>query len=316
MQNILNKNKGGQLEQKDGNEEKVEVDPRYEGLDERLVQIIESEIMDKKQDITWDDIAGLERAKKIIHEVIVMPMLRPDLFKGIRQPPRGVLFFGPPGTGKTLLGKAIAAQSKSTFMSISASSLTSKWVGEGEKLVRTMFAIAAIHSPTVIFIDEIDSLLCKRSDQDQEGSRRLKTEFLVQLDGANTFGGEEARILIIGATNRPDDLDEAARRRLQKRLYIPLPNFSARMSFMKRVMDKEGESEGNRISLSEQDLSELVVLTKGYSGADLKMLCQEAAMIPIRELSLNLMNIKADEVRALELRDFKEAMENVKATVQ
>lgn len=106
-------------------------------------------------------------------------MLRPDIFKGIRAPPRGIMFFGPPGTGKTLLGKAIAAQSKSTFMSISASTLTSKWVGEGEKMVRTMFAIAAIRQPSVVFIDEIDSLLSARTDNDQEGSRRIKTEFLV-----------------------------------------------------------------------------------------------------------------------------------------
>lgn len=113
-------------------------------------------------------------------------------------------------------------------MSISASTLTSKWVGEGEKMVRTMFAVAAIHQPTVIFIDEIDSLLCARSESDMESSRRIKTEFLVQLDGANTFAGENARILIIGATNRPDDLDEAARRRLIKKLYIPLPNFAGR----------------------------------------------------------------------------------------
>lgn len=138
-------------------------------------------------DIGWNDIAGLELAKKNINEIIIWPMLRPDIFRGLRAPPRGVLFFGPPGTGKTLLGKAIAAQSKSTFMSISASTLTSKWVGEGEKMVRTMFAIAAIHQPTVIFIDEIDSLLCARSESDMESSRRLKTEFLVQLDGANTF---------------------------------------------------------------------------------------------------------------------------------
>ena len=113
-------------------------------------------------------------------------------------------------------------------MSISASTLTSKWVGEGEKMVRTMFAIAAIHQPTVIFIDEIDSMLCSRNENDMESSRRIKTEFLVQLDGANTFAGENARILIIGATNRPDDLDEAVRRRMVKRLYIPLPNSAGR----------------------------------------------------------------------------------------
>ena len=193
-----------------------------------MVEMIENEIMEKQMDIKWDDIAGLEYAKKIIHEIIIWPMLRPDIFCGIRAPPRGVMFFGPPGTGKTLLGKAIAAQSKSTFLSISASTLTSKWVGEGEKMVRTMFAIAAIHQPSVVFIDEIDSLLCARSESDQESSRRIKTEFLVQLDGANTFAGEDARILIIGATNRPDDLDEAVRRRLGKRLYIPLPNAAGR----------------------------------------------------------------------------------------
>lgn len=120
--------------------------------------------MERDCKLTWDDIAGLEFAKKTINEIIIWPMLRPDIFKGIRAPPRGIMFFGPPGTGKTLLGKAIACQSKSTFMSISASVLTSKWVGEGEKLVKTMFAIAAIHQPTVVFIDEIDSLLCARSD--------------------------------------------------------------------------------------------------------------------------------------------------------
>jgi len=144
-----------------------------------MVEIIENEIMERQMNITWADIAGLEFAKKTIHEIIIWPMLRPDIFTGMRAPPRGVMFFGPPGTGKTLLGKAIAAQSKSTFLSISASTLTSKWVGEGEKMVRTMFAIAAIHQPSVVFIDEIDSLLCARGNDDQEGSRRIKTEFLV-----------------------------------------------------------------------------------------------------------------------------------------
>ena len=193
-----------------------------------MVEVIEGEIIEKQLNIKWDDIAGLEFAKKTINEIIIWPMLRPDIFTGMRAPPRGILLFGPPGTGKTLLGKAIAAQSKATFLSISASTLTSKWVGEGEKMVKTMFAIAAIHQPSVVFIDEIDSLLCTRNDQDQEASRRIKTEFLVQLDGVNTFAGEEARILIIGATNRPNDIDEAVRRRLVKKLYIPLPNSAGR----------------------------------------------------------------------------------------
>ena len=154
-------------------------DERYKNLDPRMVEAIESEIMDKQPNLTWDDIAGLEFAKKTINEIIIWPMQRPDIFTGMRAPPRGIMLFGPPGTGKTLLGKAIAAQCKATFLSISASTLTSKWVGEGEKMVRTMFAIAAIHQPSVVFIDEIDSLLCARNDNDQEGSRRIKTEFLV-----------------------------------------------------------------------------------------------------------------------------------------
>jgi len=153
-------------------------------------------------------------------------MLRPDIFTGLRAPPKGLLLFGPPGTGKTMLGKAIASETNSTFFSISASSLTSKWVGEGEKMVRTLFAMANVKQPAIIFLDEIDSLLCSRSQKDNEGSRRIKTEFFVQLDGTRT--NESDRILVIGATNRPYELDDAVRRRFVKRLYIPLPNIEGR----------------------------------------------------------------------------------------
>jgi fidgetin-like protein 1 len=292
-----------------------------------MVELIENEIMERGLTITWEDIAGLEFAKKSINEIIIWPMLRPDIFKGIRAPPRGILFFGPPGTGKTLLGKAIASQIKSTFMSISASTLTSKWVGEGEKMVRTMFAIAAIHQPTVIFIDEIDSLLCSRNENDMESSRRIKTEFLVQLDGANTFAGENARILIIGATNRPDDLDEAVKRRMAKRLYIPLPNFAGRKQYIQRMIEHETKrvNEENASSTSADDVSyhinlddasvdELVRMTKGYSGADLKTLVAEAAMIPLRSID-DIANVDVSQIRPLNLEDFREALKNVKATV-
>ena len=132
---------------------------------------------------------GLERW---VHKLVILhlPLLRPDIFTGLRGPPKSLLLFGPPGTGKTLIGKCIAAQSGSTFFSISASSLTSKWVGEGEKMVRALFAVAKVNSPSVVFIDEIDSLLSSRSDGEHESSRRIKTEFLVQLDGAGPEGGE------------------------------------------------------------------------------------------------------------------------------
>jgi SpoVK/Ycf46/Vps4 family AAA+-type ATPase len=150
-------------------------------------------------------------------------MLRPDIFTGLRAPPKGVLLFGPPGTGKTMIGRAIASEAHATFFSISASSITSKWVGESEKLVKTLFAIARVKQPSVIFIDEIDSILCSRKEGEHESSRRIKTEFLIELDGTRTNGDE--KILIIGATNLPEELDDAVRRRFVKRLYIPLPNF-------------------------------------------------------------------------------------------
>lgn len=136
-----------------------ENDERYKNLDPVIVEQIESEILETSAQVTWDDIAGLDFAKRTIKEIIILPLKRPDIFTGIRTPSKGVLLFGPPGTGKTMIGKAIATESNSTFFSISASTITSKWVGESEKIVKTLFALAKIHQPSVVFIDEIDSLL-------------------------------------------------------------------------------------------------------------------------------------------------------------
>ncbi|OQR77357.1 ATPase-like [Tropilaelaps mercedesae] len=185
--------------------------------------------------ISWDDIAGLKFAKQTVIEMVVWPLLRPDIFKGVREPPKGLLLFGPPGTGKTLIGKCIAAQANATFFSISASSLTSKWVGEGEKLVRALFTVARNHQPSVVFVDEIDSLLSQRSVTEHESSRKMKTEFLVQMDGAHTHK-DANRMVIIGATNRPQELDEAARRRMVKRIYLPLPTMEARRFIVSKLV--------------------------------------------------------------------------------
>uniref|UniRef100_A0A182TB16 AAA+ ATPase domain-containing protein n=1 Tax=Anopheles maculatus TaxID=74869 RepID=A0A182TB16_9DIPT len=285
-----------------------EIDERLKHIDPKMVELIRSEIMDRFQPLSWDDIAGLEYAKTIIKEAVVWPILRPDIFTGLRKPPRGILLFGPPGTGKTLIGKCIASQSKSTFFSISASSLTSKWIGDGEKMVRALFAVAVVHQPAVVFIDEIDSLLCQRSDTEHESSRRLKTEFLVQLDGAAT--AEDERILIVGATNRPQELDEAARRRLVKRLYIPLPERAARIQILTRLLERE------RNSLEAEEIARIGDLTEGFSGADMKVLCHEASMGPIRSIPFEqLGDIAKDQVRPICYEDFQLALTKVKASV-
>lgn len=147
---------------------------QFKNIEPHLIEAIKNEIMDTGETVTWDDISGLVRAKEIIKETVVMPQLRPDLFTGIRRPVKGILLFGPPGTGKTLIGKCIASQSNSRFFSISASTLNSKWIGEGEKMVRALFSVAVALQPSVVFIDEIDSLLSQRSDTEHESSRRLK----------------------------------------------------------------------------------------------------------------------------------------------
>ncbi|GIL54444.1 hypothetical protein Vafri_9981 [Volvox africanus] len=201
-------------------------------LDPKIIDNVFNEVLDRSASIGWSDIAGQDAAKRLVQEMVVWPMLNPQLFRGARAPPRGLLLFGPPGTGKTLIGKAVAANISATFFSISASSLTSKWIGEGEKMVRALFALAGCLQPSVIFIDEIDSLLsARKAEGEHEASRRLKTEMLVQMDGCDP-GSSERRVLVIGATNRPEELDEAARRRMPKQLYIPLPCTAARYQML------------------------------------------------------------------------------------
>ncbi|XP_021502848.1 fidgetin-like protein 1 [Meriones unguiculatus] len=283
-------------------------DDCLKNIEPRMVELIMNEIMDHGPPVHWEDIAGVEFAKATIKEIVVWPMLRPDIFTGLRGPPKGILLFGPPGTGKTLIGKCIASQSGATFFSISASSLTSKWVGEGEKMVRALFAVARCQQPAVIFIDEIDSLLSQRGDGEHESSRRIKTEFLVQLDGATT--SSEDRILVVGATNRPQEIDEAARRRLVKRLYIPLPEASARKQIIVNLMSKE------QCCLSDEETELVVQQSDGFSGADMTQLCREASLGPIRSLhTADIATISPDEVRPITYIDFENAFRTVRPTV-
>ncbi|XP_060525430.1 fidgetin-like protein 1 [Cylas formicarius] len=283
-------------------------DERLKNIDPKMAELIRAEIMDAGPAVGWDDIAGLEFAKTAIKEAVVWPILRPDIFTGLRRPPKGILLFGPPGTGKTLIGKCVASQSKSTFFSISASSLTSKWIGDGEKMVRTLFAVARVHQPAVIFIDEVDSLLTQRSDTEHESSRRIKTEFLVQLDGATT--SSEERLLLIGATNRPQELDEAARRRFVKRLYVPLPEHEARSHLVRKLIGDE------RHCLTDDDFERIAHQSDGFSGADIKNLCSEASLGPIRSIEFGMLEkITPSEVRPVTMGDFEESFKRVRPSV-
>ncbi|KAI9179102.1 putative AAA ATPase [Blastocladiella emersonii ATCC 22665] len=283
---------------------------KLKNIEPKIIEMIESEILDSRSAVAWEDIAGLEHAKQAIQEIVIWPMKRPDLFSSgtLRRPSKGVLLFGPPGTGKTLLARCIASQVSATFFSISASSLTSKWVGEGEKMVKALFAVARLKQPSVVFIDEIDSLLTSRTEGENESSRRIKTEFLVQFDGASTDSDE--RLLVIGATNRPQELDEAARRRFKKRLMIPLPCERGRRQLLTNLLRRANHS------LTPEDIELLVQRTDGYSGSDLAGLCEDAAMGPIREIPLSQFEHKAvDDLRPISLQDMLNAQTQIRASV-
>lgn len=186
-----------------------------------------------------------------------------------------MLLFGPPGNGKTLLARAVATECSATFFSISAASLTSKYVGDGEKLVRALFAVARELQPSIIFIDEVDSLLSERSSSEHEASRRLKTEFLVEFDGL-PGNSENDRIVVLGATNRPQELDEAALRRFTKRVYVSLPDQVTRQHLVQKLLEKQGSP------LAPDSIKRLAICTEGYSGSDLTALAKDAALEPIR----------------------------------
>ncbi|XP_076480414.1 spastin isoform X5 [Bombus vancouverensis nearcticus] len=282
--------------------------PLLKGVDPKLAQVILDEILEGGAAVHWEDIAGQETAKQALQEIVILPSLRPELFTGLRTPARGLLLFGPPGNGKTLLARAVATQCNATFFSISAASLTSKYVGEGEKLVRALFAIARELQPSVIFVDEVDSLLSERRDNEHEASRRLKTEFLVEFDGLPC--NPEERVLVMAATNRPQELDEAALRRFTKRVYVTLPDLRTRIMLLKRLLAKHNDP------LTPEELNEMAVLTQGYSGSDLTGLAKDAALGPIRELNPDqVKELDLNSVRNITMQDFRDSLKRIRRSV-
>ncbi|PON58241.1 Spastin [Parasponia andersonii] len=226
--------------------------------------------------VTFADIGALDETKESLQELVMLPLRRPDLFKGgLLKPCRGILLFGPPGTGKTMLAKAIANEAGASFINVSMSTITSKWFGEDEKNVRALFTLAAKVSPTIIFVDEVDSMLGQRTRVgEHEAMRKIKNEFMIHWDGLLTKPGE--RILVLAATNRPFDLDEAIIRRFERRIMVGLPSVENREKILRTLLAKE--------KVENLDFKELATMTEGYSGSDLKNLCVTAAYRPVREL--------------------------------
>lgn len=273
----------------------------------------------------WDDIVELDDAKRLLHEAVVMPIKYPQLFQGLLAPWCGILLYGPPGTGKTMLAKAVASECRTTFFNISASSIVSKYRGDSEKLVRVLFELARYHAPSTIFIDEIDSIMGQRggdgggSGAEHEGSRRMKTEVLIQMDGLAKAQNPDALVFVLCASNLPWELDVAMLRRLEKRVLVPLPNEKARAAMLERFLAPSvpGGSAAPALDLS---LASIAAQSDGFSGADLRLLAkvrqrprggmihilltasaahillcfsQESAMRPVRRLMSQLEELEA-----------------------
>ncbi|KAG0564340.1 hypothetical protein M758_8G098200 [Ceratodon purpureus] len=276
--------------------------------------------------VTFDHIGALDNVKETLRELVMLPLQRPELFvKGqLTKPCRGLLLFGPPGTGKTMLAKAVATEAGANFINISMSTIASKWFGEAEKYVKAVFTLASKISPSVIFIDEVDSMLGRRGkDTEHSAMRKLKNEFMASWDGLRTR--ERERVLVLAATNRPFDLDEAVIRRFPRRLMIDLPDADNRAKIMKVILAEEDLAPDFHVE-------ELAAATDGYSGSDLKSLCTTAAYRRIRELldqeKKDKEKAKAEGkdlpqteagvtpyIRPLTMADMRQAMEKVRSSV-
>jgi vacuolar protein-sorting-associated protein 4 len=275
--------------------------------DSELQDDIASLVVREKPSVKWDDVANLEEAKQALREAIILPILRPDLFTGARRPWRGVLLFGPPGCGKTLIAKAVANETEATFFNADAGSLVSKWLGESERLVKQLFTAARSSQPSIVFLDEIDALTAERGSDQVGGERRLKTQFLVEIDGMKSR--KEDRVVVLGATNRPWDIDPAFRRRFERRIYVPTPEQEARVRIF------EIHTRGIELD-SDVDFSRLGDMTAGYSGSDIAHICREASLEPIRELDMSGdIRDKEKPVRAVKQQDFLDSLSHIHTTI-
>ncbi len=269
--------------------------------------IFEELIMKKPPNVTWEDIVGLEDAKRAIREAIVYPSLRPDLFP--LGWPRGILLFGPPGCGKTLLAAAVANEIKAKFIPVDAASIMSKWLGEAEQNVARLFNLArreAKNSPVIIFIDELDSLMGVRRVE-VGGETRVRNQFLKEMDGI-IDKKNPIRVYVVGATNKPWNLDLPFIRRFQKRIYVPPPNYKQRLEIFRLYL--------KFLKLAPNvNLAELARLTDGFSGSDIMDVCQSVQLRVNSEIFEKYKDYTKAKPRAIAMQDFLNVLRKRKPSI-
>jgi len=257
---------------------------------------------------SWNDIAGLEEIIDDIKATVILPLKSPEIFYNseLHQAPKGVLLHGPPGCGKTMLAKATAKEAGARFINLEVPALTDKWYGESQKLAAAVFTLAVKVQPCIIFIDEIDSFLRSRSSQDHEATAMMKAQFMMLWDGISS--SKRCSVVVMGATNRPQDVDKAILRRMPAMFQIGLPKKDKRQSILELVLQNE--------RMDDVDIELIAEQTEGFSGSDIKELCRNAAMIRVRDLRSRVLandcTLKPSDLRPITGQDFTAAVRKMK----
>lgn len=265
--------------------------------------VIACDVIDPEHiDVMFESIGGLENIKQSLFDLVILPLRRPELFSHSKllRPQKGILLYGPPGTGKTMLAKAIAKESGAVFIDVMISNLMSKWFGDAQKLVAAVFSLAYKLQPAIIFIDEVDTFLGKRRATDHEALANMKTEFMSLWDGFTT--DHNARVMVLGATNRPLDLDAAILRRFAQNFEIGMPNQSERAKILNVIL------KGERVD--KIDVGYIASLCDGFTGSDIFELCRQAAYFSVRDFLQNEKNEQGP--RALTQSDLEKSLSTIK----
>lgn len=283
--------------------------------DPHLLDMVTSEIVQQGPPVDWSDIAGLELAKASLKEEVLWPILRPDMFSSLGPAPRCVLLFGPQGSGRTLLGRCLASQLGAPFLQLNGSTLATKWLAEGEKILRASFLVARCRQPSVLFISEVDMLLSAHLSEESP-VHRLKAELLAQLDSLLMGSGDDGgnQVLVVCSTSRPQDMDEGLRRYFARRVLVPLPDGGARHQIVGQLLAQSQ----HKYCLSEEELALLVQRTEGFSGLDVARLCQEA-LVGLLHVSAQGMDMSGmmprGQVRPLTYQDFESVFCKFQASI-